>query len=81
MRKKVPATKQDTRIVRPHRQESLNEAELRSIVGQFGRAKRQVMVEGRFRNMTPEQPTQEARRISQARWAKKESAGEQVDSG
>jgi hypothetical protein len=76
MRKKVPATKQDIRIVCPHCQQSLNEAELRSILGQFGRSKRQVMVEGRFRNMTPEQRSQEARRISQARWAKRKSAAE-----
>jgi hypothetical protein len=76
MGEKVPTTKQDTCIVCPHCRQSLNEVELRSILGQFGRSKRQGMVEGRFRNMTPEQRSQEARRISQARWAKRKSAAE-----
>ena len=76
MQNDPPASNEEVCIVCPHCEQRLSESEIRSILGQFGRSKRRSMVAGRFRDMTPEQRSAEARRISQVRWAKRKSAGE-----
>lgn len=59
----------------PHCGESLSEAEVRSILGQFGRSERFGRVRGnRFAKLTPEQRSAEARKAGLAYWAKKRAA-------
>ena len=59
-------------ITCPHCKAALSEREIRSILGQFARNSSWAK-EGpnRFKKMTPEQRSEEARKASNARWAKK----------
>lgn len=53
----------------PHCERALTEAEIRSILGRFARAKRLSTVgASRFAKMTPEERSAEARKAAQARW-------------
>jgi hypothetical protein len=62
-------------IVCPCCQTALSEEQIRSILGQFARSERFGLVRGnRFANMTPEERRAEARKASQARWAKRAKA-------
>jgi hypothetical protein len=59
-------------IACPHCKRDLTEAEIRSILGRFARAKRLSSIgASRFANMTPEQRSAEARKAAQARWARR----------
>jgi len=54
----------------PHCGESLTEDEIRSILGQFGRAKWRKPQVSRFAKMTPEERRRASSEASKARWAK-----------
>jgi hypothetical protein len=60
----------DDRILCPHCGHALSEDEIRSILGQFGRAKWRKPQVSRFAKMTPEERKLAASNASKSRWAK-----------
>ena len=57
----------------PHCKSTLNENEIRSILGRFAQSKRlSFLGASRFAKMTPEERSAEGRRAATARWAKRE---------
>jgi hypothetical protein len=66
-------------ILCPHCQSPLNEEEVRTILGQFGRAKWKRPQVSRFAKMTPEERKQAAIQASRVRWAKVKASSELVE--
>jgi hypothetical protein len=60
----------EAQILCPHCGQAFSEDEIRSILGQFGRAKWKKPQVSRFAKMTPEERRLEASNASKARWAK-----------
>lgn len=74
MNKSVPDTKMES-IACPRCEHALTEAEIRSILGRFARAKRlSALGASRFAKMTPEERSAEATKAVQARWAQSKKA-------
>ena len=73
----VPADDEDRGLLDliqcPHCGSLLSEEEVRSILGKFGRARRR-QGGSRFVKMSPEQRSQESRRVAEIRWARVRAA-------
>lgn len=73
--KEIVGDSQKESIACPRCEHVLTEAEIRSILGQFARAKRlSSLGASRFAKMTPEERSAEARKAVQARWAQSKRA-------